>query len=257
MTGVVRKTAAFETLDWDSDFFGIKIGRVRVPVAARLPEAVEQADRAGLECLYWLAGSDDSDAPSAAARCGFRLVDIRVTFECDLLRHSGTPNPDGLVIRPFEPAHLPQLLPIAAASHSDSRFFQDGRFPPEKCASLYEAWIRTAAEDPGRHIAIAQMHGRVAGYCISEFKVLPPKISLIAVESFLRRSGVGSALVLAALTEFAERGASSATVATQGRNVTSQRLYQRCGFVTKTVELWFHRWRSEAVSLPYHTCGLT
>jgi hypothetical protein len=33
-----------------------------------------------------------------------------------------------------------------------------------------------------------------------------------------------------------------AAVATQGRNVDSQRLYQRAGFVTDRVRFWFHRW---------------
>jgi dTDP-4-amino-4,6-dideoxy-D-galactose acyltransferase len=34
----------------------------------------------------------------------------------------------------------------------------------------------------------------------------------------------------------------SVTGATQGRNIVMQRLFQKCGFVTRSVELWYHRW---------------
>jgi len=31
-------------------------------------------------------------------------------------------------------------------------------------------------------------------------------------------------------------------VVTQGRNLAAQRLYQRNGFVTASLQLWYHRW---------------
>ncbi len=31
-------------------------------------------------------------------------------------------------------------------------------------------------------------------------------------------------------------------VVTQGKNIPAQRAYQRCGFITRSVELWFHKW---------------
>jgi hypothetical protein len=33
-----------------------------------------------------------------------------------------------------------------------------------------------------------------------------------------------------------------ATVVTQGRNVVSQRVYQRCAFMTRSAQLWYHCW---------------
>jgi hypothetical protein len=36
-------------------------------------------------------------------------------------------------------------------------------------------------------------------------------------------------------------------VVTQARNVPAQRLYQKCGFITRSVELWFHRWSADAL----------
>ena len=62
-----------------------------------------------------------------------------------------------------------------------------------------------------------------------------------------RGIGLGTHLVNAALQFMLEKGRSRATVVTQGRNVASQRLYQRCGFITHAVELYYHRWFTTSV----------
>jgi RimJ/RimL family protein N-acetyltransferase len=50
---------------------------------------------------------------------------------------------------------------------------------------------------------------------------------------------------LEALQWFADQGMDSMEVVTQGRNVAAQRLYQKCGFATKEVQLWYHHWFGE------------
>jgi ribosomal protein S18 acetylase RimI-like enzyme len=46
---------------------------------------------------------------------------------------------------------------------------------------------------------------------------------------------------------FSEEGVEVVSVVTQARNVRAQRLYQRYGFTTRSVKLWFHRWSAEAL----------
>jgi hypothetical protein len=45
-----------------------------------------------------------------------------------------------------------------------------------------------------------------------------------------------------ALRWFTENRLNRVEVVTQARNFTAQRLYQRSGFVTANVQLWFHKW---------------
>ena len=45
------------------------------------------------------------------------------------------------------------------------------------------------------------------------------------------------------------------TVVTQGRNARAQRLYQRAGFVTESVRLWFHRWFDRRGNPPAYSRG--
>ena len=59
------------------------------------------------------------------------------------------------------------------------------------------------------------------------------QIGLVGVSRIARGRGIGQALLLESLHWFSGQGMASAEVATQGRNIPAQRLYQKCGFVTK------------------------
>ena len=68
------------------------------------------------------------------------------------------------------------------------------------------------------------------------------EIALVGVQARARGRGIGQALLQAARTWFEENGLRAIRVATQGRNLAAQRLYQRNGFRTETVQLYYHRW---------------
>jgi GNAT superfamily N-acetyltransferase len=70
---------------------------------------------------------------------------------------------------------------------------------------------------------------------------------LMAVAEKAHGQGFGHDLVKASLWWFANQGATRVRVATQGRNIAAQRLYQACGFRTCAVHLWYHWWS------PQHT----
>jgi RimJ/RimL family protein N-acetyltransferase len=38
------------------------------------------------------------------------------------------------------------------------------------------------------------------------------------------------------------KGAGRITVVTQGRNVAALRLFERCGFLVESSEVWLHKW---------------
>ncbi len=68
------------------------------------------------------------------------------------------------------------------------------------------------------------------------------RIGLVAVDVRRRGQGLGQKLVGTAQTWFKDHGVRIVRVVTQGRNIASQRLYQRCGFLTHSVGLYYHKW---------------
>jgi ribosomal protein S18 acetylase RimI-like enzyme len=235
-----------EILPWDSAFFGVRIGRVllKSPTPEELIAVVHQAGRDGIVCLYWLLDCADTASSWAATNCGFRLVDIRITFEHNLGTRAGE-DPPLSGVRRYVPEDLPALISLARKSHRDSRFFSDGNFAVERCEALYEEWIRKGCQSGSEAVLVAVKDQQPVGYCVcSASQDGVGNIGLIAVDPRWRRARLGGALVASALDHFRAAEMRVATVVTQGRNIASQRLYQKHGFVTQSIQLWYHRWTS-------------
>jgi ribosomal protein S18 acetylase RimI-like enzyme len=135
-----------------------------------------------------------------------------------------------------------RLRAIARASHGDTRFYADERFPRERCGELYDTWIRRSCEGWADAVLVVERNDAPAGYVSVHRRDGSGSIGLIGVAEEQRGRGVGEALVRGALAWCAGEELARCTVVTQGRNVGAQRLFQRCGFRTSEVDLWFHRW---------------
>jgi dTDP-4-amino-4,6-dideoxy-D-galactose acyltransferase len=229
-------------LEWDSEFFGVRIARVTCDAIspALLPAIDTYSASQGIQCLYFLAAAHDAESSAAAQSGGFHFVDVRMTFERPLGTFSGQATP---CVRPFRGQDLPALEAIARASHHDSRFYADPRFPRAACDRLYEAWISRSCSGWAKLVLVAEAAGEPAGYLTCHFDERGEgSIGLVAVSESRRGLGLGAQLVDAALQHFQSAGATRVTVVTQGRNIASQRLYQGRGFRTDAVQLWYHRW---------------
>jgi dTDP-4-amino-4,6-dideoxy-D-galactose acyltransferase len=230
-----------EFLEWDSRFFGLRIARLTEPrlTSASVTSATRWCLTNRIDCLYFLADSDDAETAILAQRSAFQFVDIRLTLECRL---GGDPGP-APAVRPFRPADAARLRAIARVSHRDSRFYYDPRFERQQCDALYEAWIERSLGGWADAVLVAEWDGAPAGYISCH---LSPSgvgsIGLFAVAQEFRRKSLGRQLVAAALEYFRHNGLAQATVVTQGRNLASQRIYQRCGFLAESVQLWYHCW---------------
>jgi dTDP-4-amino-4,6-dideoxy-D-galactose acyltransferase len=139
------------------------------------------------------------------------------------------------------------LRHLAAASHRDTRFHFDAHFPRPLCDALYAHWIQASCEGYADAVLVAGPEGAPVGYVTCHLDrasggVPEGRIGLIGVAESARGQGLGPQLVRQALTWFADHGAASVSVVTQGRNVAAQRLYQRCGFLTRDVHLFYHKW---------------
>lgn len=182
-----------------------------------------------------------------AEQHGFGLVDVRVTLACALTEHHRATRESGQDnIRPARDADIAALRAIARVSHRDSRFYFDSHFLEPDCNALYETWIENSCHGYADAVLVAEFGGRPAGYISCHLTDTGVgQIGLLGVDERAQGHGVGGALVLAALTWFGEHHAGDVTVVTQGRNVRAQRLYQRCGFLTSSIQLWYHRWFDE------------
>jgi len=236
----VAETAVCTLLDWDTEFWGVPIGRVEGETldAERLRAVDGWADETAVACLYFLADSADAPSAHAAEAGGFRLMDLRVE-----LRRPVDGDDSLADLRDARPEDADALRAIARASHGVTRFYADPGFPDERCDDLYDTWISRSLEGWADGVLVAEVDGRPAGYVSCHLDESGTgSIGLIAVDAEVRRAGLGVALSRGAVAWCRDRGAERMSVVTQGRNAAALRTFQRAGFLVESIGLWFHKW---------------
>lgn len=232
-----------QRLDWDSTFFGFPIARLegRELSPTDLARASTWCSEQRIACLYLRTDAEDVVSLRHAAAAGFRFVDVRVTLDADLAELSA---PAGrAATRAARPEDVPSLRAIAAISHTNSRFYADGRFARERCDELYATWIEKSVGGWAQAVLVAEHAGAAAGYCSIHVRAGGlGEIGLVGVAREAQGRGLGRQLVGDALRWMREHGLERVRVVTQGQNVAAQRLYQACGLRTCLVEYWHHRW---------------
>lgn len=243
MNDVVQANDLCEYLEWDSEAFGKRIGRIKINRLCQedINEITTWCDLHSIDCLYFLCKADDAETVRVAEDNALRLVDIRVTLE----RCLSELTIDGLspCVRLCVPADIPFLKDIARISHRDSRFYYDPNFPRDRCDALYETWITKSCNGYADAVWVAEFARRPVGYLSCHLRdETSGQIGLFAVSPDVQGQGLGRKLLDAALQWFAEHRVANVSVVTQGRNCRAQHFYQKHGFMTRSVYLWYHWW---------------
>jgi dTDP-4-amino-4,6-dideoxy-D-galactose acyltransferase len=237
-------TLPCEFLDWDSDFFGFPIARVRGSTldeasAARIDEWCAES---GVRCLYFLADGDALETAQVADAHGYRVVDVRLTLRHELDSLPAAPPP--VAVRDAGPADIPALMRVAARSHRDTRFSRDPGFDQDRCDTLYATWVEAGIRDPERWALVAEIDGAPVGY-----QVISPAVGggaahmeILAVDEAHRGLGAGRSLLSTGLRRARSLGASAVETATQERNEASLRVHLEVGFSQLRKEIWHHKW---------------
>lgn len=241
-----------EPLAWDSDFFGVAIGRVTAKTLDNpsVEVLLRQATTRGLRCLYLEANPNDVSMVQTLEQHGFHLVDVRVVLEHSFTQRPAPvpryPIPAELVISAPRADELGQLQTIAAQISLTSRFHFDQNFGPAQSERLYRLWIKNACQGFADVVFIArwQAAGEAVGLITCVLHHNRSHIQLAGVHLYHRQRNVGTGLVQAALDWSKLQGVTGLEVVTQARNVPAQRLYQQMGFFTKSMTLYYHKWLS-------------
>ena len=232
----------YQLLTWDTDFFGIKTGRI-IPTSLQenqLASILTEMRQKGFQLVYW--ASEHQCVYDFQSYSG-QLVDKKTSFDINLQNI----NPDSMPLPKTEPysSSLPysQLEKLAIQSGIFSRFALDNRFPHEKFTALYKTWIRRSVSgEMANEVLVIRKNNHIAGMVTLLNKNGVGDIGLIAVDGEFRGRKFGQQLVWDALRWFVQHGCHTAHVVTQGDNLPACRLYEKCGYQVIKIEFYYHFW---------------
>lgn len=226
-----------EPLNWDSDFFGRKIGVLGGDLAS--PDAIESdvaaATVAGFRYLICRPPVDEARAVRALEHAGFYLTDVGVTWASEVDRYLRRAAPVAADARLAVTSDVPRLSAEAMTLFRNSRFYHDPFFSADEADRLHAAWLANS----------------VSGQAADAVWIIPDsgfvtckltrdgvgEVALIGVWESARKRGAGRALMTAAVAWFASRGVRTVHVKTQVKNLRAMNFYHRLGFDLYAMDL--------------------
>jgi dTDP-4-amino-4,6-dideoxy-D-galactose acyltransferase len=235
---------SYRILEWDSNFFGIKVGRISCPTLRQeqLDEILSDMARAHVKLAYW--PSDTEIRSSATRELGGRLVDRKTTFEIDFrCLNPGDFISTGLVETYTPSMPVVELEALAIRSGQYSRFRVDPHISSDKFETLYKTWLRRSlTKQIANEVLVIREGGSVVGMVTLVDDQGKGEIGLLAVGPQHTGRRYGEILVRAAQVGFIRNGYRFGQVTTQANNVPACNLYKKCGYSVKTVSYFYHFW---------------
>jgi len=225
-------------LQWDSDFFGLRIGRVDLQTKADAEEL--QSRQKEFKQQFGLLYIFDANAVGFEAE-GARLVDEKILYSkpceprkqfSDVTFYQGaTPSAD--------------LYRLALVSGGYSRFKLDERLPKGSYERLYNRWIENACPKEGTNkqiLLFKDVHDVVRGMITIDHQGDLGHIGLVAVDIDVQHQGIGGKIMSTLDGYLFERGIKTLEVPTQKANTDACRWYEKNGFVAQSKIPIYHWW---------------
>jgi dTDP-4-amino-4,6-dideoxy-D-galactose acyltransferase len=234
----------YEILDWDTDFFGIKVGRFTNPQLElqELSEILSEMKKKNVKLVYFPAEKEIEI--TAAKRLGGFLADKKTTFAIDFSIVNLTESIPTDLVKPFKDSmSVKEFENLAIQSGELSRFAVDPNFPKDKFISLYKTWMKKSLQkEIASEVLFINDENRIAGVVTLGEKKGRGDIGLFAVDKKYRGKKFGEMLVRAAQKWFIDHGYKYGQVVTQGQNTPAGNLYKKCGYSVEKVEYFYHFW---------------
>lgn len=214
-----------EPLEWDSHFFGHRIGKLKYTNASKsLPTDDYFKD---FDLVYIFSDVKLNNE--------YHLVDIKVTFEKTTISKSISKHIDHFDSNKHS---YKELLGLVYLSGHDSRFLKDPFFGERAFKKLYKTWIDNSLVDSSVTILVYRKDNKIIGFVSFKEKGGNGHIELIAVASEARGQGVGEKLLNAVENKLGPE--KKLTVPTQETNLKACYFYTKNKFKIKTKQYIYH-----------------
>jgi dTDP-4-amino-4,6-dideoxy-D-galactose acyltransferase len=234
----------YQLLEWDTNFFGIKVARITVPNLSieKLAYTLTELKHNGFTFIYWPASQEYNQYD--IDKLGGLLVDLKTTFRIDLSSAIMDESLMTDIVSPYSVSmQMEDLESLAVQSGQFSRFATDPHLSIEQFIMLYKIWVnRSLRKEIAKEVLVIEEGGHAVGMVTLTEKEGRGNIGLIAVDESSRGKKYGETLVRAGQKWFVKNGYKIGQVVTQGKNISACNLYLKCGYSVEKVEYFYHFW---------------
>jgi GNAT superfamily N-acetyltransferase len=255
----------FAVVPWDTEILGFPVFELDLLGGIPQKRAEEWLDRwlterrsEGKSLVYCRTRWQDLEVARRLGRTQFYPVESTAKISLPLGRFEGPlgPSARGLRLRVAQLQDLPTLKEIARTAFGVDRYHQDPHIPTGRADERYTRWIERALESGDPVFAYDESgSGEILGF----FHVRPSTpqaidLSLAAIKSALRGSGIGAWMYQEVLRECRKRGFARAVSRVSMGNLDVVNLFARLGFSFDQSLITWH-WVGSAAGDERAACG--
>ena len=231
-----------ERLNWDSDFFNLKVGRIlinRHTTSSDYTQILQSDELQHFDVIYIFSSFEILNPENL----NIVLYDKKVTYQYRITNVDMCPV-DNNIKECYESDMY--LRELALRAGHKSRFNLDPHFKSQHFERLYEAWLSNSIS--------GKIADKVYAYCLDGKPVglitvglneeKEGHIGLIAVHPSYCHQGIASKLIAAAKNYCHEKGGIVLNVVTQKYNLDACNLYEQNGFKIIKEEFIYHKWNN-------------
>lgn len=225
--------ATLKVLEWDSAFFGKKIGLLVLGGSQKITDE----SLCGFDLIQAKVLGSDYVAIDILGHHGFRLAGSDADF-CLLVKQ--TERQPG--VRIAKPSQIPVLRRLAAQLFVYSRY-REPWFSVQQNQALYSQWVENAVLGSFDNLClvVCAADGQIEGFVTLRLHSDHGRIGLLGVLPTAQGKGRGLQLLRAAADCSRAQGCVELRIATQLSNLKAMRLYHRAGAELATIYHWFYR----------------
>lgn len=227
------KSMEIKKLDWDSNFFGLKIGEASYEILIGFDKILD------FDLLY-ISSLSDFD---------FKLENYEKTFseaKVSFVKKISNKNELDLKIVSFDESNtdIETLYNLAFESGKNSRFLLDTSFKLNDFHRLYKIWIdNSISKKIADDVLIYQENNNIIGFVTYKIKDKNATIGLIAVDSNFQGKGIGRKLINHLESVLHQKSIDSLTIPTQLTNIQACNFYKKQGYSIEEVKYIKHYWK--------------
>lgn len=223
----LNENMKIESLQWDSLFFGYKVGKIHLKGKLDL-ELLKNDSEFDLIYIF-------SQKPLSEMNC----LDRKVLLEKSITLNDDISEPD---VKIWKKGINSDLVDLAILSGHSSRFKKDKRLN-DKFEDLYTLWIENSINgDIADYVVVTSEGNKITGMLTLSIMEEYSMIGLIAVDKTRQGSGVGVKLMNKAFQLTKRNNLNSIRVETQEENSIAMSFYKRNEFLVKKVSYIYHYW---------------
>lgn len=232
-------------LNWDTEFFGIKCGKVVITAEDSFSDLILESEGYDFISIQNV-GNDIRTNKQIAEKSNAYLVDINIQFEKKLTNLPYKRNDENFTILKSGKITENELQEMAVCENdfTFSKFVCDEEMRKRKGFSVYNEWIKNACKEENKYFILCKSKGKIAGYILFSCHDECGKVELVKVAEEFQGKHIASAMIEKIEEFLFNIGIVTAQVGTQLNNIPAMNLYHSLGFRETERTSVFHLWKT-------------